>query len=713
MHRRSAVVAVVAAIAASLSIAWPATSTPDDQGAVGAGRANAITRTGTSWTITDEVFDANGPELDGIDPAATVSPLRTAPIEDGAIAASTGVFGAQRATPGGDFALPTDRTRWPDFTADIAGVRFDVKGGAVDVTIRFTSMPSRDAQIATVTFATADRPAGAPRPWPAGAGLRGPWQAALTMGGGLGVLSGGFAAPVTVGDHTLRTSVPLSALPARPWTVAVGAGLADPADPARYWSVPAGVPLPDRPGARGQTAVAVWDVVGVQSEHGPSAERTQASLLATADVTPTLTRIGTPNAPHASAPIAGTYTRNFLSRWDGGDGIRRDPSGVGELGPPPVDVPLADPGPWTGWTYTGRLQHYALHVPASYRADAPAPLLVYLHGSGGDVTEPFDAFPDFVNELSARGFLVAAPLGRGDTFYRAGPGELDVLEAIADVRAHHNVDPDRIFLLGFSGGSAGVNVLTSRHPDLFAGAVSVVATFEEPTLVDNIAGVPWLGITGEADPVSQALDGPGLHQALSDRGGDATLVRYAAKTHEFSLLYDSIPTIVDFLTRQRRDPAPPAITWVTKPGDARPELGLDRGGPWWLDGVEPADPSAAARVRVQSFGLGRVPADPAMAVRSETATVETGRSGRAIARVFTTRPAAAGAGTAANRIELTTTNVRAARVDVPATGLTIDAPLTVVANADDALQLTLVGDGGREIGVAVPAGTQHVVVVRG
>lgn len=713
MDRRSAFVASVLAIAATLLVSSPAASGPDV--ALGAGRANAITRGGASWTVTDELFDATGPELDGVDPSV-VAPLRTAPVEDGAIAAGTGVFGAQRATTGGDFSLPTDRARWPDFTADIAGVRFDVKGNAVQVTIRFASMPRADAQIATVTFAAADQP-GPSRPWPAGAGVRGPWQAALTVAGSRAVLSTPIGAPVapltvTTGDHTLRATVPASSLPPRPWEVVVGAGLADPADPNRYWSVPAGLPLPDRPGARGQSAVALWDVSGTRSEsaQGPGAERAQASLLASQDLTTAANPVGDPSVPMDNDAPAGTYTRNYVSGWDGGDGLRRDPSGVGELGPPPGDIPLPDPGPWTGWTYTGRLQHYAMHVPASYRSDSPAPLLVYLHGSGGDVTELFDAFPDFVTSLSARGYLVAAPLGRGDTFYRPGPGELDVLEAIADIRAAHNVDADRIFLLGFSGGAAGVNVLTSRHPDLFAGAVSVVATFEEPSLVDNIATVPWLGITGEADPLTHALDGPGLYQALSDRGGDATLLRYAAKTHEFSLLYDSVPTILDFLGRQRRDASPPAITWVTKPGDARPELGLDRGGAWWLGDVEPADPTAGVRIAVRSRGTGRAPSDPASAARTESVNVALGRSGRAIARVSTTRPPAQPAVTRENRIELDAANVRAARIDLRATGLTADEPLTVVANVDHELRLTLVGHGGRDVAVPLAVGSSTVVV---
>ena len=138
-----------------------------------------ITGDGT-WSLADGLFDGTGPDLDGVDPRSLA--------EDGVqqdvdILASSGAFGSHRLVPGGDFTLPTDRTAWPDFTADLAGVRFTIHGPRVAIELRYTSMPSPDAPIATITFASADVPAPV-QPWPAGAGVRSPWQAALTVSGG-------------------------------------------------------------------------------------------------------------------------------------------------------------------------------------------------------------------------------------------------------------------------------------------------------------------------------------------------------------------------------------------------------------------------------------------------------------------------------------------------------------------------------------------------
>lgn len=690
------------------------------------GVAHQLTADDGEWRLVDGLFDATGPDLDGIDPRGLP---QDGVHQDVDIVATSGAFGSHRLVPGGDFTLPTDRTAWPDFTAELAGVRFTLHGQRLAVEVRYTSMPRHDAQVATITFAAAGAP-GPSRPWPADAGVRSPWQAALTVSGTtarLDHVGPPLELPAAVGDHAHRVEVPLASLPARPWSVVVGSGLSDPARPGAYWRVPTGPATPTSPGARGVSGpVAVWDVAQAGRSWGAFGDRRQAEMLASGDVTGAAFVVGPGDGARSSAE-AGTVTRTFTSRWDGGDGIVRDPSGVAELGPPPVEAPTPDPGPGTSWIYTGALQHYGLHVPPGLRDASPAPLVVYLHGSGGDVSELFTAFPSLVAELSERGFLVAAPLGRGDTFYRSGPGELDVLEAIADVRRHYEVDPDRIFLIGFSGGAAGVNVVSSRHPDLFAGTIALGATWEEPGLVDNVATLPWLGVMAETDPTSQALDAPGLYAALSALADDATLVRYPAKTHEFSLVYDSESLILDFVTSHQRDRTPPVVRWTVKPHDARPALGLTRDGAWWVDRVEAADGSLPATIAAHTGGVGRGPADPAVAVRREEIVDIGGRSGRSLAQVFTTRPAA-NPQPVSNGLDVVVRNVGRTRVDLAGAVLSARRSLALTTDADRPVLVELAGvsgdrlvsvDGGPGARVAsaggvlplqVPAGAHHLTI---
>ena len=101
---------------------------------------------------------------------------------------------------------------------------------------------------------------------------------------------------------------------------------------------------------------------------------------------------------------------------------------------------------------------FRVYVPAAYRASAPTPLVIALHGLGGNEDSFFDGYSGVPVKLAeGHGFLMAAPLGyRVDGFYGATMGgapdaamrrrlelsEKDVLEVVRLMRAHYNVDPD-------------------------------------------------------------------------------------------------------------------------------------------------------------------------------------------------------------------------------------------------------------------------------
>ena len=63
--------------------------------------------------------------------------------------------------------------------------------------------------------------------------------------------------------------------------------------------------------------------------------------------------------------------------------------------------------------------------------------------------------------------IVLHPFGRQCLGYKSA-GEMDVLDAVDHVLARYNVDPDRIALMGFSMGGAGVWHLGAHYPDRWA-----------------------------------------------------------------------------------------------------------------------------------------------------------------------------------------------------------------------------------------------------
>ncbi len=70
------------------------------------------------------------------------------------------------------------------------------------------------------------------------------------------------------------------------------------------------------------------------------------------------------------------------------------------------------------------------------------------------------------------GVIYLEPNGRGNTQY-LGLGDQDVLRAIAEAKAHFNVDEGRIYLTGDSMGGWGTWNVGTRHPDVFAALAPI------------------------------------------------------------------------------------------------------------------------------------------------------------------------------------------------------------------------------------------------
>jgi predicted esterase len=107
-------------------------------------------------------------------------------------------------------------------------------------------------------------------------------------------------------------------------------------------------------------------------------------------------------------------------------------------------------------------------VPASYRPDQPAPLLVAFHGAGG---VPAHSITLLGSSAEERGFLLLAPQSRRETWDavqdRYGP-DIPVLDGLlAFVFDHCAVDRDRIGIEGFSDGASYAIGVGRANGDLF------------------------------------------------------------------------------------------------------------------------------------------------------------------------------------------------------------------------------------------------------
>ena len=163
-----------------------------------------------------------------------------------------------------------------------------------------------------------------------------------------------------------------------------------------------------------------------------------------------------------------------------------------------------------------------IHVPAQIDTPQTA-LVVHLHGAGGvgTLTQPLRS------ELDQRGWIGIAPDNRpwaladqgcdwnfsvayvNSDNPDVGPGEQDVLDAIDWALANYPVDPDRIYLTGFSFGGRGAYIIGLKRPDLFAAIAPMGPAsdmFEIFVRRGDINSVCREGITGGQPGDSPRVD---------------------------------------------------------------------------------------------------------------------------------------------------------------------------------------------------------------
>lgn len=129
--------------------------------------------------------------------------------------------------------------------------------------------------------------------------------------------------------------------------------------------------------------------------------------------------------------------------------------------------PAPEPGTFTEGAVT-------VYVPATYRHDRPAPLLVAFHGAGGDGRFEHKRWQDTADAL---GMCVVAPTGSAGDGYAFTEGErAEALAAIRWARRRLNVDENRIHLTGISRGGHLTWDIGLRRADRWASLAPMVGS---------------------------------------------------------------------------------------------------------------------------------------------------------------------------------------------------------------------------------------------
>ena len=168
---------------------------------------------------------------------------------------------------------------------------------------------------------------------------------------------------------------------------------------------------------------------------------------------------------------------------------------------------------------------YRMFVPSAYAKSESVPLILFLHGGGGNE----DYWPDMedgriLKMLEARGYMALMPKWHARNFGSHWPEDMMQLVELAR-KEFPKVDPKRVYVTGISMGGHGTYAMTTTYPDYFAAGCCVSGT-GKVELAEKLKNVPLLILQGGADTVVPPAGAKAVTAELEKLG-------YTVKLHIF------------------------------------------------------------------------------------------------------------------------------------------------------------------------------------
>jgi poly(3-hydroxybutyrate) depolymerase len=212
----------------------------------------------------------------------------------------------------------------------------------------------------------------------------------------------------------------------------------------------------------------------------------------------------------------------------------------------------------------GEIMPYRVFVPKSYNASKPVPLVVALHGLGGNEDGFMDGYGRSIPQLAEKyGYIAVSPLGyRPDGFYGFSYGndatsrrkqelsEQDVMQVLARVRRDYKIDDGRIYLMGHSMGAIGTWFLGAKHPDIWA-ALGPVAGSGNPQTMAAMKHIPQFVVHGDADPTVPVGGSRRMVEEMKKLGVDHVYVEVPGGNHT-DIAVPNFPAMFEFFNGRRK-----------------------------------------------------------------------------------------------------------------------------------------------------------------
>ncbi len=180
--------------------------------------------------------------------------------------------------------------------------------------------------------------------------------------------------------------------------------------------------------------------------------------------------------------------------------------------------------------FAGDNRTYYLFVPSN--APVPAPLIVLLHGSGGNGREMIDAWKDLA---SAEGVILAAPDSRNAQMWSLRNDSPDFIrDVVEDVRRGYAVETRRVYLFGHSAGARAGLLFAFGESEYFAAAAIDAGALppDQYRFIElAVRKIPIRMTIGADDQIVPPRDARTTRDVLVEKGFPVEFVEISNHTH--------------------------------------------------------------------------------------------------------------------------------------------------------------------------------------
>lgn len=184
-------------------------------------------------------------------------------------------------------------------------------------------------------------------------------------------------------------------------------------------------------------------------------------------------------------------------------------------------------------TSQNKTRSFYLFVPETVKPDAPAPMIVLLHGSGRNGLTLVDKWKDLA---AKEGVIIVGPDSFDSAKWAAPVDGPDFLhDLVENIKSKYPVDPRRVYLFGHSGGAVFTLYMSLFESQYFAAAAAHAGALHKQDSAIGLAKrkTPISMFVGTRDPFFPLDDVRATRDDLNKEGFAVELTEIPGHDHNY------------------------------------------------------------------------------------------------------------------------------------------------------------------------------------